>query len=195
VVQVRSFFANIYREKSVTMHEPVLTVPFETRLEVAAKPTAEDERWYQVKLVSGGTAFVQAGDVAPLSGALSIPEAIQLAKRFLGFSYLWGGSSAYGYDCSGFMQMLMRQRGLIMPRDADLQAAWTGLASVDKEKVQAGDLLYFGSAADKITHTGMYIGERQFIHSTTHARPVIQIGNLDEEPWSKLLVAIRRPKS
>ena len=194
VVQVRSLFASLYREKSVTTHQPVLTVPFETRLEVVAKPTDEDERWYEVRLVSGDSAFIQAGDVAPPGPPLSIPQTLELAKRFLGLPYLWGGTSTFGYDCSGFMQMLIRQRGILMPRDADLQAAWSGLVSVDRKRVQPGDLLYFGAAPEKITHTGMYLGNGQFIHATTHDRPVIQIGKLDDAPWTRLLVGIRRPK-
>jgi len=54
--------------------------------------------------------------------------------------------------------------------------------------------LYFGSAPEKITHTGMYIGDGQFIHATAHEKPVIQISRLTDPHWSQLLVAIRRLK-
>jgi cell wall-associated NlpC family hydrolase len=60
--------------------------------------------------------------------------------------------------------------------------------------LQPGDLLYFGESADKITHTGFYIGEGQFIHATTHEHPVIQISRVDDDPWTNLLVACRRWK-
>jgi cell wall-associated NlpC family hydrolase len=60
--------------------------------------------------------------------------------------------------------------------------------------LKAGDLLYFGSSPDKITHTGMYIGNGEFIHDTTHDHPMVQISRLDDQPWTKLLVACRRAK-
>jgi cell wall-associated NlpC family hydrolase len=120
---------------------------------------------------------------------------IAIAKKFLGVTYTWGGSSDFGFDCSGFTQMLMRQRGIIMPRDADLQAAWSGVIPVDRKDVQPGDLLFFGDRPDHITHTGIFIGNGQFIHDTTHEHPGVQISLLDDQPWTQLLVAVRRPKS
>ena len=90
--------------------------------------------------------------------------------------------------------MLVRSRGINMPRDADLQAAWAGVEAVDRKDLRPGDLLFFGSAADKITHTAMYIGDGQIIQSTTHDHPVVQISRLDDEPWTRLLVACKRVK-
>jgi cell wall-associated NlpC family hydrolase len=198
-VQVQSLFANIYPEPDITKHKPLLTVPFETRLEVvtdakakAAKPVPEG--WLQVHLPDLQTAWVQNGDVISDPKPMSIPESIQLAKRFLGIPYLWGGRSSFGFDCSGFTQMLVRVRGINMPRDADQQAAWNGVTAVQRTNLQAGDLLFFGSSPKEITHTGMYIGDGQFIHDTTTGHPVVQISRLDDEPWTKLLVACRRVK-
>ena len=80
------------------------------------------------------------------------------------------------------------------PRDADVQAAWQGVVAVKREDLQPGDLLFFGGAADRITHTGMYIGEGKFINATTWIRPVVQICNLGDPHWTRLLVACRRLK-
>jgi len=195
-VQVESLFANLYAEPDVTKHKPVITLPFEVRLEVIppknAKPS--DDRWIQVELPDQRKAWIQAGDVISDPKPLSIPESIELAKRFLGFPYLWGGRSSFGYDCSGFTQMLVRARGINMPRDADLQAAWSGASKVDRKDLQPGDLLFFGSSMKDISHTGMYIGDGQFIHDTTNGHPVVQISRLDDEPWTKILLACRRVK-
>ncbi|MBI5085147.1 MAG: C40 family peptidase [Acidobacteria bacterium] len=119
---------------------------------------------------------------------------IELYKRFLGLPYTWGGTSSFGYDCSGFTQMLVRRGGVQMPRDAQPQADWEGQQKVEKSGLQSGDLLYFGASAKKITHTGFYIGNGEFIHSTTSDMPVIQISRLDDEKWTKLLVGCRRWK-
>lgn len=202
IVQVESLFANIYREPDVTKHKPVITVPFETRLELVPpdqastgarqKPTPEG--WLHVRLPGMTNAWIQSGDVITDPKPLSVPESIELAKRFLGIPYLWGGRSSFGFDCSGFTQMLMHERGINIPRDADKQAASPGLVPVDRKNLQAGDLLFFGSSPKNITHTGMYIGDGQFIHDVTTGRPVVQISRLDDESWTRLLVACRREK-
>jgi hypothetical protein len=192
--QVESLFANLYREPDVTKHAPVLTLPFEARLELTGPPQGNEGRWLEVRLPDNRRAWVQRGDVTLDPKPLSIKEAIELAKRFLGIAYLWGGTSSFGFDCSGFTQMLIRRRGVVMPRDADLQAAWEGATPVNPNKLQPGDLLFFGSSPDKITHTGMYIGRGKFIHDTTHDHPGVQISRLKDPHWTKLLVACRRLK-
>ncbi|PYX43256.1 MAG: glycoside hydrolase, partial [Acidobacteria bacterium] len=193
-VQVNSQLANLYRETDVTAHRPVLSLPFETRLEVEKIGGGDDAGWFQVHLLDGQSAWIQAGDVTTDFRSLTIDESIALAKRFLGVTYLWGGRSSLGYDCSGFTQMLVRSRGINMPRDADLQAAWSGVVAVDRKHLRPGDLLFFGSAPDHITHTGMYIGHGQFIHDTTNGHPGVQISRLRDQPWTRLLVASRRLK-
>ena len=193
-VRVTAVSANAYREADVTEHAPVLRLPWESILEIAPDSPKDDARWFKVRLVDGQTAWVQRGDVSDKVAPLSIEETLELARRFLGTTYTWGGTSSFGFDCSGFTQMLVRQRGIEMPRDADLQADWTGVISVDRKDLQPGDLLFFGSSASRITHTGMYIGGGKFIHDTTHDHPGVQISVLDDMPWTKLLVATRRVK-
>ncbi len=205
VVQVDSLFANVYNEPDVTRHKPVVTVPFGARLEsVAEKSDAENkatakqdqshEGWIEVYLPDRRNAWIQASDVIADPKPMSIPESIELGKRFLGLPYLWGGRSSFGFDCSGFTQMLVRARGVNMPRDADQQAAWSGVVPVERKDLQPGDLLFFGASAKSITHTGMYIGDGQFIQDTTNGRPVVKISRLDDDPWTRLLVACRRIK-
>ncbi len=193
-IQVENLFANVYRETDVTAHAPVITVPFGTNLEAIDDAPGNSQRWLEVRLPDARMAWIQRSDVIRDPKPLTIDESIELAKRFLGIPYLWGGRSSYGYDCSGFTQMLVRSRGIIMPRDADLQAAWSGMQVIDRKELRAGDLLFFGSAPDKITHTAMYIGNGEIIHATTHNSPVIQISRLDDQPWTRILVGCRRVK-
>jgi gamma-D-glutamyl-L-lysine dipeptidyl-peptidase len=202
IVQVDSLFASVYSEPDVTKHKPVVTIPFEVRLEVIAENPAPLQGaqgthpgWIHVRLPVLTNAWIQAGDVAMDPKPLSIGQAIELAKRFVGLPYLWGGRSSFGFDCSGFTQMLVRARGIEMPRDADKQAAWSGVARVERKDLQPGDLLFFGSSAKNITHTGMYVGDGQFIHDSTGGRPTVQIGSLNDEPWTRILVACRRVRA
>jgi cell wall-associated NlpC family hydrolase len=191
VAEVRSLFAHLYREASVTAHAPLLTVPFETKLEVVAEP---GERWLEVRLPDDRSGWVQAGDVVFDAKPLTIPEMLALARRFLGLPYTWGGTSSFGYDCSGFAQMLERRRGVGMPRDAQPQADWSGAAPVAREDLVPGDLLYFGGSVKKVTHTGVYLGDGKFINATTWQTPMVRIDDLDDPHWTRLLVAIRRVK-
>jgi cell wall-associated NlpC family hydrolase len=193
-VRVTGMDVNVYREADVTRHAPLLKLPWEARLELLAGSAGESARWLKVRLVDGQSAWVQRGDVSAGSSPLTIDESLNLARKFLGVTYTWGGVSSQGFDCSGFMQMVERQRGIEMPRDADLQAAWSGVVPVDRKDLKPGDLLYFGDSADKITHTGMYLGNGEFIHDTTHDHPGVQISRLYDMPWTKLLVAARRVK-
>jgi cell wall-associated NlpC family hydrolase len=135
VAEVDQLRTHLYRESDVTAHAPLMTLPFEARLQVIQEKPGG--RWLKVDLPDKRVAWVQQGDVtlsmngsADLKPHLTIPQMVQVSHRFLGLPYTWGGSSSFGYDCSGFVQMLMRQRGYLIPRDADVQAAWSGFEPV-----------------------------------------------------------------
>lgn len=197
IAEVAELRSHLYREPNVTTHAPLMTLPFEARLRVLQEKPGG--RWLKVDLPDQRVAWVQQGDVAlsmnggaDLAPHMTIPQMVEFSHRFLGLPYTWGGTSSFGYDCSGFVQMLMRQRGSLIPRDADVQAAWSGFVPVKVSKLRAGDVLFFGGHG-KITHTGMFIGHGRFIQATTHDHPVIQISPLDAY-WRNLLVVERRVK-
>jgi cell wall-associated NlpC family hydrolase len=197
IAEVEQLRSNLYREPDVTTHAPLMTLPFEARIEVTQEKPGG--RWLKVNLPDQRVAWIQQGDVvlsmnggADLKPHMTVPQIVEFSHRFLGLPYTWGGSSSFGYDCSGFVQMLMRQRGYLIPRDADVQAAWSGFEPVKISKLRAGDVLFFGSDG-KITHTGMFIGHKKFIQATTHDHPVIQISPLDGY-WRNLLIVERRVK-
>ena len=194
VAEVRSLFAHLYREADVSKHAPLLTVPFETRLEVIAE-LRDATRWLQVRLPDDRTAWVQSGDVAFDVKPLSTAEMLDLSKRFVGLPYTWGGTTSFGYDCSGFTQMLCRRRGVNLPRDSRLQVNCNAVGAVKPTDLGgSGNLLYFGSSQQKISHTGVYLGDGKFINATTYKTPTVRIDDLHEPYWSRLLVAIRRVK-
>ncbi len=194
VARVESLFAKLYAEPDITTQPPLLTLPFESQLEVVAEPDDAEGRWIEVRLADGGRAWIQRGDISFDKGITSIDETLALSRRFIGLPYLWGGTSSFGFDCSGFTQMLYRQMGIHMPRDAHMQAAWDELEPVDCSSRLPGDLLFFGESAEKITHTGMYVGGDEFVHATAFRRPRVQVSSLNEPRWSGLLVGCRRSK-
>ncbi|MDG1278505.1 MAG: C40 family peptidase [Algoriphagus sp.] len=109
---------------------------------------------------------------------------ISTAKQMMGSPYLWGGTSIKGMDCSGFTKTIFYLNGQIIPRDASQQINEGELIDADKnwEKLQVGDLLFFGEKAtsdkkEKVVHVGMWIGNGEFIHS----RGLVRISSFDPE--------------
>lgn len=191
VAEVQCLFAHLYREADVTKHAPLLTVPFETKLEVIADHP-DNTRWLQVQLPDDRTAWIQSGAVAFDARTLDIPAVIDLSRQFVGLPYTWGGTSSFGYDCSGFVQMLCRRRGVKLPRDSRLQVNCDAVVPVNRDDLAPGDLLYFGSSATRVSHTGLYLGDGRFINATTYQTPTVRIDELNDPHWTRLLVAIRR---
>ena len=112
----------------------------------------------------GFASQVPAGAV-PASATAALPrtraDLVRTAKQFVGLHYLWGGLSAWGYDCSGLTWAAYRAHGITIPRDADAQfAAGTPVALA---KVQPGDLLFYESPV--VGHVSMAIGNGQMIEA------------------------------
>ncbi|MCP4437816.1 MAG: C40 family peptidase [Aureispira sp.] len=90
------------------------------------------------------------------------------ALLFLNTPYLWGGRSVFGVDCSGYMQLIYRLIGLLLPRDA-YQQAEIGQA-IDFGQQKLGDLAFFANEKGRITHVGMIWSDGQIIHASGKVR-------------------------
>ena len=113
---------------------------------------------------------------------------INTANKFLGIPYLWGGTSAKGFDCSGFVQTIFRLLNVKLPRDAKKMAEIGReiTASRNFSNLEVGDLLFFGKTYQRITHVAISLGKDQFIHSEGYVR----VNNLD--PGQPLFNEYRR---
>ncbi len=99
---------------------------------------------------------------------------VALARRQIGVRYARGGSSPErGFDCSGFLQFLMRRLDVRLPRTADEQARVGQAVPRDVSRLLPGDILTFGYGG-RTTHVGMYIGGGRFIHASTGSRRIAE---------------------
>ena len=133
------------------------------------EPSIQPE-WVEVPLRSEVTAsgarsgflavsdMTRAGEVA--NRYPTAADYLKTAEAFIGVPYLWGGTTALGLDCSGFVQQVYRLNGLALPRDADQQA----VLGRRVEKARAGDLMFFG--AERVTHVALATSATEFIHAS-----------------------------
>ena len=91
------------------------------------------------------------------------------AKRFLGVHYLWGGLSAWGYDCSGIIWAVYRAHGITIPRDADPQ--FRHGTAVSLHALQPGDLLFYGTQ-HYVHHVSIYAGAGRMLEAPDSAHRV-----------------------
>lgn len=184
MAKVNRCMAHLYDRPDI-IYGPILTLPFDSMLRVVEHGNDNNNSWIKVNTIDGRDAFIQRGDITLNPSIIPLNQIVSLSKQFLGLPYTWGGRSSFGYDCSGFVQMLYRQMGLLLPRDAKDQVKWEGFVPVEINNMSPGDLIFFGLNEDKIRHVGMYIGSEQFIHATVAENaPYIHISNLSDPCWN-----------
>jgi hypothetical protein len=190
-VLVRELWANL-RARSDSRFPVMLTVYIGTRLEVAGHASG----WVELRLPDGGKGWTEEHRVQryradeppwpPEHEAL-----VCTARRFLGIPYLWGGCTPVGLDCSGFVQLVFGLHGIPLRRDASEQAAQGG--PVELDALQTADLVFFGdrcAESPRITHVGMMLDGRRFIHA--RGGQCVRIDDVREDHWSRRVVSARR---
>lgn len=99
----------------------------------------------------------------PTSAPSGDTSIVDSAEAYLGVPYKWGGTTDKGMDCSGFVQKAYEDAGYSIGRTAQLQAR----EGKEVETYAPGDILCFGRSRWNIVHTGIYIGDGKFIHSSS----------------------------
>lgn len=122
------------------------------------------------------------------SSTAYIRRIVQTSMRYTGVPYVFGGTSPSGFDCSGFTRYVFAQSGIYLPRTADEQ--FEVGRHVSYSRLQPGDLVFFSTYAAGASHSGIYIGNGQFI-SATSSRGVA-IDSMNSSYWGSRYVGARR---
>ena len=155
-----------------------------------------DGEWYKVS-AGGKTGYIRGDYVsftepnpsqAPAAGSIG-EQIVAFAEQFLGTPYVWAGSSPSGFDCSGFVSYIFKNFGYTVNRTA--ASMYTNGVAVDKSELQIGDAVFFASSSESIGHVGIYIGDGEFIHSSSGCG-YVTISGLDESYYSRMYVGARR---
>jgi peptidoglycan endopeptidase LytE len=112
-----------------------------------------------------------------------------LAKNFLDIPYKFGGSSFLGIDCSAFVQEVFSLIGIDLPRSAREQFSHGD--PINKEELSVGDLVFFRTYASFPSHVGIYLGNNEFIHTSSKLKKVT-IDSLKTPYYLKRFIGAKR---
>ena len=148
--------------RSYVFPEPELKKPPLASLSMGSLVTVAGEemrRNTRYAILPNGTA-VPAVHVAPL--AETDADFVAVAERFLHAPYLWGGTSGFGVDCSGLVQLAMSMAGQTVLRDTDMQERELGTRLAGIEGLQRGDLVFWKG------HVGIMLDGQRLLHANAH---------------------------
>lgn len=131
-------------------------------------------------------AMLEAGDEGQ-----GLHPFVRVAQRYIGTPYVWGGESARGFDCSGFIMRVMRDLGYrALPHSAAEQFRY-GLP-VARELLKPGDIVFFANTYKPgVSHVGIYLGRGHFIHAANSKVGTI-ISSINEPKWVEHYAGARR---
>lgn len=171
-VVVTSIYGFVY-EKPNTLSQHVSDVVASNRLKLLGKTGA----FYKVEYPDSRQGYISVKDAQKVTDwrkniKQDANSIIATGMKLNGVPYMWGGMSTKGVDCSGFIRTILFQHDIIIPRNASQQAKKGQHIDItpDFSNLIPGDLVFFGRKATEekpahVSHVGMYIGNKKFIHS------------------------------
>ncbi len=132
---------------------------------------------------------------ASKSSAEVAASVVQTAVDVMGSPYQWGGTDENGFDCSGLIQYAYAENGVILPRVSRDQARIGSRINARVADLRPGDILGFSvERSSRITHVGLYVGEGQFIHSSSGGVLISSLISTDPNSrwWQSRWVVARR---
>ncbi|WP_263263914.1 NlpC/P60 family protein [Pseudomonas sp. RIT-PI-S] len=131
---------------------------------------------------------------APYRLPLLADSILERGKSLIGTRYQFGGTTENGFDCTGFINFLFREEaGMTLPRSSrEMINAKAPL--VARNNLKPGDVLFFGTSGrrNRVSHAGIYLGDNQFIHSSSRRSGGVRVDNLGDTYWSKTYIEAKR---
>ena len=118
----------------------------------------------------------------------SADEIIETAQKYLGVPHCMGGTTMKCMDCSGLLVAVFAKHGINLPHNSQEQARY-GKIIAGMDELKKGDLVFFIRSYRTlhfITHSGIYIGNNKFIH--TSSKNGVTITSLDDPWWNKKFI-------
>jgi len=137
---------------------------------IPSQPSQKDARGYPGWIPSVQLTATPRATPAPHISAATAINVLTEARRYLGLPYMWGGTSRFGFDCSGFTYRVFATVGVRLARDTDQQIK--DGAPVDLRNVAHGDLLFVADAHGAIVHVAIAYGDGKIIESPRTGAPV-----------------------
>jgi cell wall-associated NlpC family hydrolase len=131
-------------------------------------------------------ATTPASPAAPPAG-MGTAAVLATALDLRGTPYRLGGSDPSGFDCSGFVQYVLRQHAVDMPRTV-IEQFQVGARTRD---IAPGDLVFFQTEGSKASHVGIALDGESFVHAP-NSRGVVRVERLDSSYWSSRFLGARR---
>ena len=113
---------------------------------------------------------------------------VATAKTFIGVPYVFGGTNPAGFDCSGLVQYVFKMNGHTIPRLADEQYNLGRKAEI--KNLSPGDLVFFTTYTDGVSHCGIYVGNGKFLHASSSRG--VTISNLSDDYWKERFVGAKK---
>lgn len=176
----KRYIVTVYDDRLVTKpkgDETVSDLVLGNILQVKSKKG----KWIELLTPDGRSGWVKTSSVEQFDQwarqNIDLIKIEKTARRMMGSSYLWGGTSTKVTDCSGLTKVSYFSNGIILQRDASQQAL-TGKKIADWHDAQPCDLLFFGnSTTGRVTHVGLYLRDGKYIHCSGQ----VKINDLDPE--------------
>ena len=137
-----------------------------------------------------GSANFSTSYTAPPANLTLGQQIVDYALSYLGSKYVWGGASPSGFDCSGLVTYVCKNFDISVTRTAQSQYDNDGV-NVNKSDLAPGDLVFFSSGGSSVTHVGIYIGDNEFVHSSSSSTGVI-VSRLDSAYYTRVWHGAKR---
>ena len=137
--------------------------------------------------------LAEFADSKPYRMPVLADSILERGMSLIGTRYRAGGTSESGFDCSGFINYLFREEaGMTLPRSTrDMINLNAPL--VARNNLKPGDLLFFSTKGrGRVSHAGIYLGDDQFIHSSSKRSGGVRIDSLDDSYWKKTFIEAKR---